>query len=118
MQEREMWFLLAELGEVAAGRNRTGMVDRLEGEPAMDRTEAPTFSDYLWGREDPNISWLKAQLAVKDTENNVKDIAIKTLNLEIKELQLQINDPKHQAERQRQQLLEMQRISLDNAARM
>ena len=94
MQEREMCVLLAELGEVAAGRNSTNMVDRLEGETALDRTEAPTFSDYVWGREDPNIAWLKAQLAVKDAENNAKDIEIKTLKLEIKEPQLQINDPK------------------------
>ena len=113
MQDRKMCVLLTELGELAAGRNRTSMADRMEGETAFDRTEAPVkFSDWLHGREDPQVVLLQAKISEQKVE-------ISELKLEIAELNLKFsNDPKIQAERQRRELEKMRHISIENAARM
>jgi hypothetical protein len=57
------------------------MLGRLQRETAFDHTEAPSFRDYWYQREDPRIQKLQAEIAAKDAQITELKSTISSLNI-------------------------------------
>jgi hypothetical protein len=62
-------------------RNIASMLGRLQREAAFDHTEAPSFRDYWYQREDPRIQKLQAEIAAKDAQITQLQSTISSLNI-------------------------------------
>jgi hypothetical protein len=67
-------------------RNIASMLGRLQREAAFDHTEAPSFRDYLYQREDPRIQELEATITQLRQESKRREATITSLTTQVKGL--------------------------------
>jgi hypothetical protein len=75
-------------------RNIASMLGRLRRETAFDRTEACSFGDYWFGRDDPKVALLQTELAIANHDKKKLEAQNTELQAKVTLLELQLSkDP-------------------------